>query len=311
MRKLFAVLSVCLFIVVLAACESVHEDPSGVSQNNGQVTNIKDNYDPEQNQSDTPDYANGVCGTELNWKLSQDGMLRILGSGAMSDFPYDDSVPWDEFRDMIKSVVIENGVTSIGRYAFIRCENLETISLPESITEIGLSAFQSCTSLKTIDLPDNIEELPKQAFTRCSSLESIKLPKNLQRIQDYAFSDCASLGQIVIPDSTWYIGNNVFEECTALKTAEIGGSARALGSSAFAFCTSLETINVPSGITNLSNTFMGCTSLRSVYFEGNAPVISDRAFTDVTGTCYYPSGDNTWTISKVSDYSGNLTWKAK
>ena len=129
-------------------------------------------------------------------------------------------------------------------------------------------------------------------------------------IQDYAFSGCESLEKVSMPSEVWYVGNDVFEECRGLKTVKMSSKIRALGSGAFAFCESLESITIPPEITNLSNTFFRCSSLRTVYFEGDAPSISNRTFSEVTPTCYYPSGNRTWTISKMSDYEGKLTWQA-
>lgn len=257
-----------------------------------------------------PDYANGNCGKDLYWSLSVDGLLRVSGSGDMYDFSYDDTVPWDEFRDLIYGVVIESGATSIGRYAFYECDNLTSVELSDTIVKMELSAFQSCDLLEYVDLPDGIKELPKQAFSNCIALKNIDLPKNLEMIQDYAFSGCESLEEVSMPSEVWYVGNDVFEECRGLKTVKMSAKIRALGSEAFAFCESLESITIPSGITNLSNTFFKCSSLETVYFEGDAPSISNRAFSEVTATCYYPSGNRTWTVSKMSDYEGKLTWQA-
>lgn len=262
-------------------------------------------------QNTTVDYANGECGQNLHWALSVDGLLTISGTGEMSKFTYDDTVPWDDFRDLIIEVIIKDGVTSVGRYAFQSCENLKSISLPKSITKIEYSAFQSCTSLESIVLPDAVKELPEQAFSRCTSLKSVTLPDELEQIMDYAFNECTSLTEISLPSKAWYVGNKAFEGCSSLKAVYLPDDLSVLGNAAFFRCTSLQSITIPAQVDHLSDVFMRCTSLREVYFEGDAPVISDRTFEDVTATCYYPSGNNTWTISKMADYGGNLTWEGE
>ena len=88
----------------------------------------------------------GECGENLTWVLYEDGELKISGQGAMTDFEaneaYGSNAPWAEYKDDIKSLLITEGVTSIGAYAFCRCTNMRTVSIPLSVTKINYRAFR-------------------------------------------------------------------------------------------------------------------------------------------------------------------------
>lgn len=93
----------------------------------------------------------GTCGDNLTWDFAN-GVLTISGTGAMTNYSSSSSsrAPWYDYRSSIKSVVIEEGVTSIGNYAFNACSGLTSVTIPNSVTSIGRSAFYGCTNLKTV-----------------------------------------------------------------------------------------------------------------------------------------------------------------
>ena len=91
--------------------------------------------------------ASGTCGDSLTWTLADIGTLTISGTGEMYDFYYDNGVwtnPWMSYAGDIKKVLIKQGVTGIGEWAFGYCRNLFSITLPESVTSIGDRAFRNC-----------------------------------------------------------------------------------------------------------------------------------------------------------------------
>ena len=96
--------------------------------------------------------ASGTCGDNLTWELTADSVLTISGTGTMTNYSSSSSsrAPWYDYRSSIKSVVIEEGVTSIGNYAFNACSGLTSVTIPNSVTSIGSSAFYGCTNLKTV-----------------------------------------------------------------------------------------------------------------------------------------------------------------
>ena len=92
--------------------------------------------------------TSGKCGENVNWSLSDDGVLTISGTGAMF-YIYNDSSPFCNRTD-IKSVIIKSGVTSIINCAFSGCESLTSVTIPSSVTSIGDAAFSRCTNLSSI-----------------------------------------------------------------------------------------------------------------------------------------------------------------
>lgn len=114
--------------------------------------------------------ASGECGPSLTFTLNANGVLLISGSGAMDDFNSYTGGPWSSFSSSIKEVVLLEGVTSVGDYAFYNCTGMRTLTLPGSIEAIGISPFDSCTSLNTLNY--NIKEctsyLEYSAFKDCN-----------------------------------------------------------------------------------------------------------------------------------------------
>ena len=109
----------------------------------------------------------GTVGDNLTWKLAADGTLTVSGKGSMGD-SY--SYGWDNYRELITSVVIENGVTSIGSIAFQSCVNLTSVSIPSSVTSIGTYAFNICSSLTKLTIPAGVTEIGNGAFAQSSNL---------------------------------------------------------------------------------------------------------------------------------------------
>lgn len=151
----------------------------------------------------------GTCGLDLTWKLDPNGVLTISGTGLMDDYSYSSSAPWYSVRDQIQSVVVEEGVTSVGEYAFyLYYHKLTTVTLPDSLTVISDNAFNKCESLTTINMSKNVEMIGSEAFRECKKLRSILLPETLKRIEDQAFYACDSLTVITIPAGVEYISES-------------------------------------------------------------------------------------------------------
>lgn len=117
---------------------------------------------------------------------------------------------------MDKKIVIEEGVTSIGVYAFINCDNLKTVILPASLSLIEQCSFYYCESLEKINLPINLLTVGNNAFRLCKNLK-FTLPPNIQRIDDKAFGNIKKLTSITIPASVKQIGDQIFRKCWYLK----------------------------------------------------------------------------------------------
>ena len=174
--------------------------------------------------------------------------LTISGTGDMEDYDNVFDLPWYNYCSSIKSIVIENGVTHIGDYAFYQCsdESLTSVSIPASVTSIGKNAFNNCKFLESITIPANVKSISEYAFYSCQKLTTVIFDgtPTLATIGKYAFRDCLYLESITIPASVTSIGDEAFMCCSELMSVEVYAPSCTLGSDAFKD-TKLEKISVP------------------------------------------------------------------
>lgn len=174
-----------------------------------------------------PLVVTGTCGAEgdgssVTWSFDASTQtLTIGGTGAMAG--YDKTYktdPWQEHESLIKHLVIEDGVTTVGAYAFGNIATLESASFPDSLTSIGNYAFISCTALDNLTIPGNTS-LGDSAFTKCTALKALTLKEGQKTISARIFSGCTALKEVVIPASVTRIGYNKtapFNGCTGLES---------------------------------------------------------------------------------------------
>ena len=238
-----------------------------------------------------PEIIGGSCGTNVNWTFA-DGILTITGNGTMSD-SY--SWPWDEYKSEIKTVIIEDGVTTIGNAAFMHCWNLTNVEIPNSVKSIGESAFYGCIGLTSIDLPSSVKRIGSAAFFSCYGLKSIEIPNSVTEISALAFCFCTSLTSLTIPNSIAYIFDEAFAYCTGLTgDLVIPNSVAYIGCRAFGDCTGLTGLTIPNSITYIcSEAFYNCTGLASITSlipAENLNEIDPSVFYNVNCTLYVPYG---------------------
>ncbi|MBR5372797.1 MAG: leucine-rich repeat protein [Oscillospiraceae bacterium] len=169
--------------------------------------------------ADAADIATeGRCSDTLTWTFNvNSGTLRISGQGAMADFTkdfstYSSTASWDDLYMKVKKIVIDDGVTSIGDYAFNKFGLLKTVEMPDSVTSIGEYAFSGCKVLPEITFSKNLKTIGAYAFDSCAKLTSVTLPDGLTSIDRYAFSYCTELLEIAIPQSVKYFGLDAFKK---------------------------------------------------------------------------------------------------
>ena len=133
--------------------------------------------------------------------------LTIYGNGEMSRTAT--SRPWEDYSDQIETVVIENGVTGIGNYAFYGCSSLTSITIPSGVTYIGYYAFYAC-GLTSITIPSGVTGIHQNVFAFCSKLKSVTIPNSVTSIEEQAFYGCSSLASITIPNSVTSIEEKAF-----------------------------------------------------------------------------------------------------
>ncbi len=211
----------------------------------------------------------GVDGDNLTWSINSDGKLTISGIGQMADM----KKSWDcQNRNWggntVKSIIIEEGVTSIGGYAFEWCKSLRSVSIPDSVRYIGDEAFGGCEVLTHIEIPDSVRNIGIRAFWE-SGLTSINIPANVKIIELQAFSNCDGLISVNLPNGLEKINEYAFWQ-SDLTSIIIPESVKWIGKYAFGTCNKLTSINIPYGIQSIEeNTFSHCnlTSARRIDFD--------------------------------------------
>jgi len=279
----------------------------------------------------------GTCGDAVSWTLDN-GVLTISGSGKMNAFS---TSPWAEMS--VTSVIIEDGITSIGAYAFYECDEISEVSIPDTVTSIGSSAFRKCNSLTQIELSENIQSVATYAFAECEKLENILVNKNnsrysslngvlykegfllaypagkkdssyktaitgcVSKVLDGAFYGCKNLESVEISGNIKTVGESLFYNCTNLKEVTLSHNLEAISESMFENCTSLTGIKLPTWMTEIGrNAFRGCKNLESISLSDNISEISNTAFSGcekLSIRCYENSVAHEFAIENSIDYT--------
>ncbi len=190
--------------------------------------------------------ATGPLGKDIYYVLYSNGNLLIRGSGAMYDYDIDSNLSPFRRNNDISSVVVSEGVTSVGDYLFGNCQNLETISLPTTLTSNGHAAFMqgdgyvnTIYGLTETTIPSGVTSIGGSAFWG-SAIQSLVIPASVTEIGKYACRDCAALKSVTINGTV--IGEFMFVSCIKLSTFNIGSKLKKIGSNVFNYCGALRTI---------------------------------------------------------------------
>lgn len=187
-------------------------------------------------------WANGVIETTdggLVWSI-KDGVLTVL-SGKILDYTPSDPAPWNDCASDITKIVISDGITAVGDYAFYKFANATEVELAESITTIGNYAFSNCTALETINA-FGVTTVGDYAFRYCTSLESVEISKNVT------------------------YGNSVFAN-SGVDSVTIENGIKKLPSNAFVNCEDIANVSIPVSVTDTNNAFSG-THIEKITYEG-------------------------------------------
>ena len=164
----------------------------------------------------------GSCGFQVNYTFdSSTGTLTISGKGEMYFYEAMES-PFYNMADL-KSIVIESGVTCVGKYAFMACHNLTSVIIPSTVTMIANGAFFNCDALTDIKLPVGVKEIGADSFSCCYALESIEIPEGVEKIQKATFDQSKNLKTAIIPSTVTKIYDNAFRN-TGLADVYYAGS---------------------------------------------------------------------------------------
>ena len=223
------------------------------------------------------DVQTGSCGDNVKYSLdTSTGVLTISGTGKMKDYfgrTHESNHSPFYYNSYIKSIIIENSVTSIGDDAFYGCASLTSVTIPYSVTSIGYDAFYDTAYYNDESNWNNgvlyISDCLIDTNDDFDSTTDYTIKGGTRIIADYAFLGCRSLTSVTIPDSVTSIGDQAFNGCTNLTNATIGNGVTSIGEYAFSSCTSLKSVTIPNSITSIDEyAFWGCTSLKFVTYNG-------------------------------------------
>lgn len=190
----------------------------------------------------------------------------------------------------ITSIVIPQGVATIGQNAFYGCENLATVTFPSTLTRIEGGAF-SYTALTSLNLPDGVTHIGHSAFRECNALETVTMTDSVTTMDDNAFDDCDILRSVTLSDQIETIGLQTFSQCKKLETIHLPASLKTIGNDAFQYCESLRSLTLPDGTESIGSlAFRGCSVLEAVVIPASVTSI-----------------DSGWNNNSVFAYCGVLT----
>lgn len=217
--------------------------------------------------------VSGELGSNLTWTLDVDGNLTISGTGDMPN----GETPWKTYENNIKTVTIEQGVTSISDSAFSSMGSLKKATLADSVTRIGNAGFAGCTNLSEINLPDSITAIGSYTFT-VTSLKNVRLPSGLNTVSMQLFSGCRSLESVYIPDSVNVIEGSVFAG-SSVKNVRLPANLNYIPEGMFA-SSDIETIELPSSLKEIRQGAFSSTHLTKIVIPEGVEIIYNRAFED-------------------------------
>lgn len=180
-----------------------------------------------------------------------------------------------EYNDIVKEIIIPEGLQGMDGPAIANCDNLERISIPSTMTDFSVSR---CNNLKEINIADGNKTIEDFSFDDSHSLVSIVLPKRMTKLTNNAFARCYSLKDIKIPNSICAIEMMAFQDCSSLKTIDLPTELSKIGGNAFQR-SGLKSISIPQNVTEIQCwTFESCESLKTVQLSESITNIFDGAF---------------------------------
>lgn len=181
----------------------------------------------------------GKCGENISWSLSEKGVLHLEGSGDMYEYA---KSPWD--AELVRSAVVDEGITSLSPYVFQNAVNMTEVSLPSTITAIPDFAFHLCYSLEAIDFHPGIKTIGMYAFSACKAIAELDFPSAIEDIGLGAFWGCANLVRVRFSEGLKVLGGCTFQNCRKLVDVTLPSTLESLCAQAFYDCRGLRTIKL-------------------------------------------------------------------
>lgn len=210
---------------------------------------------------------------------------------------------------------LPNYLQTIGAYAFAKCKKISNVGIPSSVTEIGEAAFAMCSGMTQCIFAQDIqiEKIPKKLFQGCTSLEKTTIPAGVTIIEEYAFENCEKLERITIPATVIMISDGAFNYCSNLKEVEFTKDSKlkniGVNSSVFGGCLALKSIRIPAGVSSMGRSaFSG--SVDELIFLGdfnNFNYLFEMDNFRTRKITYYACND-TWNSSEAQNFLSNSSY---
>ncbi len=252
-KKVLAFLLASTMIIEPFTVASAADFSDGMGQDTVQFSDDAEDV-PEVENDDVDQFSTDAAGededfvpqakldneeTNITWNVldaDKDGFddtLVISGTGDMTEYEGENYVPWHVYASGITQVIVEDGITSIGRYAFSNFKKLKNLNLGNDIKKIGSSAFVNCVSLQELNIPEQVTEIGWYAFQGCSLLKKVNLSDSVTEIGNSAFKDCALLNEVNMSDNLSTIGDEAFYNCKELRHIFFPKTLTKVGKKAF------------------------------------------------------------------------------
>ena len=253
----------------------------------------------------------GSAGAGTRWEYCA-GILTLSGTGAVRSYGSKTDVPWYKYAGEIESIIVGEGIYSIGNYALSGITSLTGIVLPESLENIGICAFSGCSSLERINIPKKVASIKNYAFYKCESLVSVVFEADeLPDISASAFSGVATRFTVGERDywinlsgacgtkAKWSLNDGILsitgsgaiksyssrndvpwhEYAGEIETVEIGSNITGIGNYAFADLKNVNDIALPEGLKTIGTcAFSGCTGLKEITIPAALTKLNIYAF---------------------------------
>ena len=216
---------------------------------------------------------------------------------------------YDEYRDYVKYIIIENGVTAITEEQFRNCESLISVEIPNTVTSIENRAFNGCESLASINIPGSVTSIGEYAFSFCESLTEVNFCEGLESIGEDAFFWCKSLRQITIPTTVTSMGKDVFMSCTSLESVTINAAMTEVPAGLFYGCSALASFNIAgwNSITSIGKEAFKGTAITEIEFPVSLTNIGESAFeqcTNLQEVIFFQNGERSSLAIGARAFSG-------
>ena len=269
----------------------------------------------------------GICGIDATWNYDPDSnTLRILGSGAMINYSLESPVPWNIYKDEIKTIKIADEITSIGAYAFYGCSKVKIITIPMEATSVDPTAFYECTNLRWIEVASGNDSFSYDEhgalfsggkttlYVLPASFQGeYEIPKKVTTISSGAFNTAHNLTAIrvhednkkFVSDENGFLFNKEMTKLVAVPMGYQGdcfipATVESLSTTALANCPGLTGIYVEPGNENYSSSEQGLLLNET----GTKILLCPSA---LEGICKIPASVTTWDYKYTFDKCPNIT----